>query len=275
MKPQQKPQAIKPVSTAIEKHQGSAIEKVPEYLRVPQGQVAPGFEEFEQSDVTLPRLSICQALTPQRSKAEPSYIEGLDEGDIFNSIMQHNYGSKVKIIPLLYFKVRLRFKPMDDGGGILCRSNDCKTGVGDPGGACLTCQFSQFGSARGGEGKGTDCSLIYNFPVLVANEEGRFTPESLAVLSLKSTGIPAAKEWITKISLRRTVMFGGIYDLSAKLKNEGNLKWYVPVIENAGFVSEQLMHDAELAYKAMRSLRDQGRLHVDEDAEAADEVAPF
>lgn len=286
MKPTQQKQAA-PVrgatqSQEIVKHQhGPLVEQVPKYLQKPDGQPRAGFEEFEQGDVKLPRLGLCQALTPQRSDGDPQYIDGLKEGDIFNNVTQINYGRSAKIVPLLYFKMRFLFKPMDQGGGILCRSNDCKTGIGEPGGACLICPLAQFGTARNGEGKGTACLLIYNFPVLVANEEGRFTADSLAILSLKSTGIPEAQKWITLMRLRKTDMFAGVFNLTARFRNEGSLKWWQPVIENAGFIPESMKSDAELVYQAMRELRDQGRLKPDlesieaESNDANEEKPPF
>src|SRR5258708_4518812 len=116
MKPQPKQQAkASAPSTAIEKHRSSPlVEQIPAYLRKPDGQPRAGFEEFEQGDVKLPRLGLCQALTPQRSEGDPQYIEGLSEGDIFNNLTQINYGRSAKIVPLLYFKMRFLFKAMDD-----------------------------------------------------------------------------------------------------------------------------------------------------------------
>lgn len=261
-----------PTQQIVKKGDNPLAAQVPGYLQHPSGTQLAGFEEFEQSDVKMPRLSLCQSLTPQREQSDPRYIEGLSEGDFFNNVTQVNYGKAARIIPLLYFKMRLRFRAMDEGGGILCRSNDCRTGVGDPGSergpnGCLACPQAQFGTARNGEGKGTDCLLIYNFPVLVANDEGRFSIDGLSVLSLKSTAIPVAQEWIVKMRFRKTDMFAGIYTIKSSLRNEGKLKWYVPVIENAGFIPEALKRDAQFAYQAMRDLRDQGRLKVDEKAE--------
>lgn len=45
---------------------------------------------------------------------------------------------------------------LDDGGGNTppdCYADDCLTGVGDPGGSCQACPFSQFGSAEKGNGQ--------------------------------------------------------------------------------------------------------------------------
>ena len=64
------------------------ITAVPDYLKREQGQAAAGTENMERQDMTLPRLGLCQALTPQRQKADPKYIYGLEEGDFFNTISE-------------------------------------------------------------------------------------------------------------------------------------------------------------------------------------------
>lgn len=44
-----------------------------------------------------------------------------------------------------------------DGGPPRCSSDDGIIGIGDPGVACKTCMFNQFGTAKGGEGTGKAC----------------------------------------------------------------------------------------------------------------------
>src|SRR5258708_1340743 len=80
------------------------IQDVPAYLQRPASQSAAGFEEVRLADVTLPRLGLCQALTPQRIKGDPKHIRNLEEGQFFNTITQEIYGETVKIVPLLFFK---------------------------------------------------------------------------------------------------------------------------------------------------------------------------
>lgn len=40
-----------------------------------------------------------------------------------------------------------------------CQSFNMISGIGNPGGDCATCEFAQFGSAKGGAGKGQACSM--------------------------------------------------------------------------------------------------------------------
>lgn len=70
-----------------------------------------------------------------------------------------------------------------------CRSNDCVTGIGSPGGACASCPMNEFGSAvrqGGGQGRGKACKetcLLFllmpgaNLPAVV-----KIPPSSLRAL---------------------------------------------------------------------------------------------
>lgn len=276
MKPQPKEAARstqaapKQQTTALTKSGGGAIEEVPEYLRRKPGVGAAGFDEVEQGDLTLPRLGLCQALSPQREETDPKYIEGIKEGDYFNSLTGENYGGEVKIVPLLFYKNRIAFRDKNKGGGMLCRSDDMKKGSvergdyedGKYGGDCFTCPFNQFGSAKGGEGKGKACTEFYNFPSLVVvNNVVR--PENLAVVSLKSSNVPAAKDWLAKMRLRQIDMFGGVYELTSQKKKFTEGIAFVTLVQPAGNVSFEVYQTAQQAHSAMASLRRQGRLQVD------------
>ena len=255
---------------AIEKHKNGAIEEVPEYLRRKPGVGAAGFDEVEQGDLTLPRLGLCQALSPQRDETDPKHIEGIEEGNYFNSLTGENYGAEIKIVPLLFYKNRIAFRDKKKGGGMLCRSDDMRHGSvergeyedGKYGGDCLTCPFNQFGSAKNGKGKGKACTEFYNFPSLVV-VENTVRPENLAVVSLKSSNVPAAKDWLAKMRLRQIDMFGGVYDLTSKKKKFTEGSAFVTLIEPAGNVSRETFTTAQQAHAAMASLRRQGRLQVD------------
>jgi len=75
----------------IVKKQPEAIE-VPDYLRRERGNEAAGFEEHRQGDVVIARMALCQSMTPQRKRDSSKYIEGLDEGMLFNSQSEKIYG---------------------------------------------------------------------------------------------------------------------------------------------------------------------------------------
>ncbi len=168
----------------------------------------------------------------------------LKKGDFFNTVTGDYFGPSVKIVPLLKFGNRIRFQDMDKGGGILCRSDDMIHGVGDNpvDGNCAKCPYAQFGSARGGEGKGTACSEFMNFPALVLRE-GKVDIKNTVIWSAKSSHIDAAKQLVGLAMRRRLAsgmrapMWSGVYTLTTKIKKfTEKLSAYVVAVDNAGWI---------------------------------------
>jgi hypothetical protein len=245
----------------IVKHeeQPMGLMQVPEYLQKAPGEVAAGTEYMERQDVTLPRLGLCQALTPQRQKSNPKYIQGLEEGMYFNTITKEVYGEKVRIVPLLFYKSRILFEDMDKGGGLLCQAPDALMGVGKPGGNCLKCPLAQFG--QGGEPP--ECSIFYNYAAL-AFSNGRITGiENMIVVSLKSTGLKVARDWNALIRLRRADIFAGVYEFTSTTTRKDPYTWQTPIIQPTGWIDQASLIFAQEAYKAVAELHKQGRLRHD------------
>jgi hypothetical protein len=141
----------------------------------------------------------------------------------------------------------------ETGGGTPpdCFSDDMVTGVGDPGGACATCPFNQFGSAENGDGKA--CKEMRTVFVL---REGDLLP---LAITLPATSIKPMKQYflrlvnfrkrfyhvVTKFELEKTQNKGGIKyskvkpSVSKQISDEGQkekLKNYVdtmaPLLKN-------------------------------------------
>lgn len=229
---------------------------VPDYLKREQGQVAAGTEYMEQQDLTMPRLGLCQALTPQRQKADPKFIQGLEEGQFFNSVTREIYGEKLLIVPLLFYKQRIRFDK-NKMGSILCQALDDKVGIGDPGGICLKCPLAQFTNDSKPE-----CMRFFNYASLII-VNGRVAPENMLTFSLKSTGLKIAKDWNSLIRIKNIDMFGGVYEVTSVVAKDDRNSWYAPKIEPAGFVPQEVYSQAKHAYEIVAELNRQGRLKHD------------
>jgi|SRR5579859_91727 len=257
-KPQQK-------STAIEKHQpkDESLSKLPSYLQQSTG---AGLENMSQQDTTLPRLGLCQSLSPQRKKSDPKYIQGLEEGQFFNTITKEIYGSEVKLVPLLFYKSRILFGDTDEGGGLKCQAPDNMIGIGQPGGTCIKCPLSQFQP----DGAPPDCTQLYNYASLVVRGD-EVRPEDIIVFSLKSSGLKIARDWNALIRLRRADMFAGIYQLKSVEAKKDKYTWFAQTIEPTGWVSEKAYLAAKECYQVVAELNRHGRLRHDvEDLQQAD-----
>lgn len=103
--------------------------------------------EFEQSDLRLPQMKICQSMTPQRKRNDPNYIKDLAEGDFFNDASAKIYGpGPLRFVMLKYWTNFIKFKPLEQGGGIICRGVRGADGlVRDEAGKALNTEFGPNG----------------------------------------------------------------------------------------------------------------------------------
>lgn len=251
--------------------------EVPEYLRKQEGEGVLGLDGMERSDLKMPRLSLCQSMTPQRKKTDPKYIEGLEEGQFFNTITGKVFGNGLKFVPLLWYKSRILFVPQDEGGGLLCRAEDAKMGVGDPGGECRVCPLQLWGKATDGKRKPPRCTLYHNYIILILSPDRLPGPESMVVMSLKSTGLDAATDLNALMQMRGArAAFAGIYSLSsAEDSNAAGQAYYVPVIKNAGWVSEEMFKIAQGAFSMVYEAKSKGKLDIEPiDAEVVEQEEP-
>lgn len=83
-----------------------------------------GNENITNDDILIPRLSIAQALSPQLKKQKAEYIEGLEEGGIFNTATGEVYKLPVRIVPVSYRKRFVEWIPRSAGGGLVNPDHD-------------------------------------------------------------------------------------------------------------------------------------------------------
>jgi hypothetical protein len=76
-----------------------------------------GSEEVTANDITLPRIEVLQALSPQLKKNEAVYIEGSEQGMIFNTISGELYGSSVVVCPIMFQRQFILWQDRKLGGG--------------------------------------------------------------------------------------------------------------------------------------------------------------
>jgi hypothetical protein len=160
----------------------------------PQGGV-DGTDTLGREDFQLPRLVLCQSMTPQRKKTEQSYLKGLDEGMFFDNVEGTIYGEG----PLYFAVVRMlgtrhiEFHSADDGGGV----KDFDVKPGDP----RTRFTTETRDGREVRVK-PKATLFYDYLILLLSPDGR---RHLITMSLKGTQIKMAK---TFNSFLKTAKYG-------------------------------------------------------------------
>lgn len=216
-------------SAAIEKRQPTAIEQVPEFLR---GQGQKGLENVERDDITLPRIAIAQSQSPAYKKSSPTRIEGLEEGQLYNSLTRKVYGDSVLVIPVLFFKNYIKFRSMDDGGGVLGMANDR---------AQLPAGALDFQ-----EGKKPEWTEFKNFVCWLPEEK------EVASASMKSTSMKTARKWNSLMRFANVPAFGKVYKLTTSPEHKNNNDYFIYEVEAVKFVDKSIFQQCEKLYEMMR-----------------------
>jgi hypothetical protein len=185
-----------------------------------------GLEQADAGDLILPRLALCQSNSPQRKRGNEKFIQGLDEGMMFNSLTGDVYGESVPIIPISLNKRAMQFRPMEEGGGIIDRN----VPFNDP-----RCEYDN--TKEGKEAKPL-ATRMYDWLV--------YLPESaeFAVVSFKGTSEKTGKKLVTLTSMRPGPPRGQLYTLGTAAKHENNYDWHIFTVVPAGKPSAD---DAEMA----------------------------
>lgn len=247
----------------LAKKESAQLEQVPDYLK--HAGPAQGTETMSSEDMVVPRISICQANTPQRKKQDASYIEGLDEGMIFNTVSGEIYGTELTVVPLFFFRQRLYLGPMEEGGGVRCQSLNGKDGGRLHPSDCATCPHAQFKNDE--EDSRPDCNLLLCYMCLLPGAN------QVAALSLKSTSLKAAKQLNAQIRMSNLDMFARTLKLTSVSMTRQQFQFWGPKLQLGDFVSKELYDAARALFSDLRGkninldtkgLDDEGQGPIDE-----------
>lgn len=195
-----------------------------------------GTEHITKDDIQMPRLGLAQALSPEVQEGDPKFIEGLKVGGFFNNLTKEVYGKG----PIYFTVVRadvpryIEFIPRTEGGGI----RDFNVPATDP--------RTQFTMTADGKPVPPIATKFYDFIIMFTETK------ELAALSLKSTGLKAARQLNAFMKLRNAASFAGLYTLSSKMEKNSKGTYAVHVIANAGYVTEEVYNAAGAVYEAIR-----------------------
>jgi hypothetical protein len=203
--------------------------------------------------MVIPRIELIQALSPARKKTDAAYIEGADEGMLYNNVTRELYGESVTVVPVYYTKQYLVWKDRKAGGG---GSNGFR-------GAFASKGLADDAIAALGE-EGLEASDTAQHFVLV-HFNGQWQE---AVISMAKSKMKVSKRWNSLMRLTNTDSFSRAYKLSATTEtNARNESYFNFNIAPLGFVSKDVYQRAEKLYETIR----QGGVKVsaDYDNEAA------
>ena len=222
-----------------------------------------GLDGLKHDDYTIPRLLLCQSISPQRIKGNSKHIQGLEEGMYFNSITGEVYGDTLTVVPVLISRSRVKFWPKDSGKtGVECASKNAVDG-GSLSTNCESCSHSQFQ-----ENAAPKCNDNKDYICIVVKKDGTET----VAFTLKSSGVKIAKVWNTLMRMRETSIYSGMYTLTSTAEtNSNNEPYFEAKVNNAGWVDEAMYEKARSAHITFKTLMEEGELEVVEGNEATQE----
>lgn len=231
----------------------AVLDQMPDFLRDKMGS-SRGQENVGAEDLVIPRLEVVQDLSPARKKSDPNYIEGAEEGMLYNNVTRELYGTSVNVVPVGFVKEYLLWRDRKQGGGF--------------GGAYPTEAEAEQARVAMTDDDGRDISDQYEVVdtnqqfCLLIKDDG--SVEEIVVSMAKSKA-KISRKWNSLIRIANTDSFARVYQLGVvEDQNKQNQKYYNLSVKSAGFPTAQVYARAERMYKAIAS----GHVTADRAAEA-------
>lgn len=177
-------------------------------------------ENVDSQDIVIPRLKLMQAMSDPVASGEAR------AGDVALNVDGHIYleaGKTLEFIPLFYWHSRIMFQSLEAGGGILCRASDGKTGMGMPGGDCLTCQFKDWQTGENGQNVAPKCVRVHNFAILCPTQSGEYR---MALLPLSKTSFRVGTSLLNRMRTLKGPIFAYSFQLTTEIREGGMSKYW-------------------------------------------------
>lgn len=92
-------------------------QEIPDYLKNSMNSNR-GADEVSFNDCIIPRIEMIQSLSPAKNKQHALYIQGADEGNMFNSVTRELYGDNIDVTFVYFMTQYLLWKDRKKGGGL-------------------------------------------------------------------------------------------------------------------------------------------------------------
>jgi|TARA_R110002153_G_scaffold131915_2_gene280919 hypothetical protein len=199
-----------------------------------------GSEGVGIDDITIPRVDVLQALSPQRKKTNAEYIEGAEEGMLFNTVTKQLYGSNFVFVPVYFRKEYVIWKDRKEGGGFcgaFSSELDAINAIADQDLNPEIHQISDTGQ---------------HFGLLVDDHESENPKIEEAVISMSRSKMKVSRQLNTMIRMAGGDRFERAYTVAAceSTNNNGEEFWNISV-KQLGYVSESVFKAAEVVYTAI------------------------
>jgi hypothetical protein len=201
---------------------------------------------FDSSEMQIPFVRILQAMSPQLKKREAEYIEGSEQGDMFNTVTKQFWKGDegLTIIPCFQTTKYLMFTPREQGGGF--RGEIAAT---DP-----ILQRTTRSGAKELLPTGDELVKSDQHYCLVLSDDGTYQP---VVIDMKSSQLKVSRRWKTQIAMQKIKhpktgamitppLFATVWKFSTIEESNDQGSWFNYSIEKVGLVENRdLMLEAK------------------------------
>jgi len=204
---------------------------------------------FDSSEMQIPFIRILQAMSPQLKKREAEYIEGAEQGDMFNTVTGDKFkGEDGMIVLPCYQTVKyLEFVPRDLGGGFQGEISPT-----DPVLQKTTRNGSKEILPNGHELVKSDQHFC-----LVIDADGITQP---VVIDMKSRQLKVSRRWKTKIAMQKVKhpktgamvlppLFATQWKFSTVEESNDQGSWFNYAIEKIGLVNDRDLLQEALTFR--------------------------
>ena len=229
-----------------------------------------GLENIGADDVTIPRLKILQAMSPEVNKHDGKYVEGASTGDIINTVSSvlYNDDNPMVVLPVAYKRLFLEWTPRDSGGGLVAQHDDANI--------LSSTTRNKMGQDVLENGNYIQTSATHF--VLVMNKEGGY---DTAMISMAGTQLKRSRTWnsmMASVKMKQgdkvftPPSFSQKYQLGCVQESNDRGTWFGWGITALGQVSDNEM----TYYQAAKDFAEQvGGINLSTDKVGGSEDAPF
>jgi hypothetical protein len=215
----------------VELKQNGITETMPDWL----GKGNQGSEGVTTNDMVLPRIDVLQALSPQLKKTDPAFIEGAEQGSLFNTVTGELYGATITVVPVFFKKEWVIWKLRNAGGGFIgAFPNE-----------------SEANNKLGTMENSSQYEVVESHQhfVIILGDKGN----SEAVLSMTKSKLKASRQLNTLIQLAGVDRFAKAYTINTSEVNGDKGDYWSYQAKPAGYVDKEIYARGKDLYELIKS----------------------
>ena len=232
-----------------------------------------GLENITSEDLTIPRLKILQALSPEVNKRDGKYVDGASAGDVINTVTSklYNEDNELVVLPVSYKRLFLEWQPRESGGGLMAQHED----------QAILSKTTKNQIGQDVLDNGNYIQTSANHFVLVLNSDGSFDQ---AMIPMAGTQLKKSRTWnsvMASLKMRSNdkvftpPSFSHKYSMKTVQESNDRGTWFGWNITNLGPLGQDEMFFYEAAKEFASTVGDINLSNTSSESTTTSEDQPF